>query len=1011
MTPSILRSLLALVLAVVVGPAAVATPLAGRITGTVTDAQTGETLIGASARIAGTSIGAATNVDGRFSIPNAPSGPQELVVSYVGYVSDTLSVVVPEGGGVVDVEVALGFQTLEGVVVTAQVAGQLSAINEQFSSATVGNVVSSDRIQELPDNNAAESIGRLPGVAIQRSGGEANQVAIRGLAPKYNNVTVNGVRLPSTSGNERTVDLSLVSSNVLDGIEIRKAITPDQDGDAIGGSIDLRLRSAPSRPQLDILAQGGYTALQDYYGNYKVVGTGSSRFLNEQLGVIATFNVEEYDRSADKIDVLYGQGTLATTEPAIYVSQLTPREESIRRGRLGGSLLLDYNIPAGRLTGNTFYNSIDNDAFIRRQQATTTSLDYIIDDTYSETSLLTSALRSEQDFGLFRYDATLSYTRSRQYSPEDITYNINGRRAGIPLTYELSAADLNERIPLDSTAVLESLFATERSLDEDQIGFQLDVEVPFRIGESITGYFKTGGKVRRLDRTFDQNQIGRTNLQDPNPSLFQCLSEALPQYAEFFDANRLPISALLANYEREGDFLDGDYSLGLVADDGELESILRALQGGVCSPFDPNSEADADGNGQPDYFANEIFPVSTGTFGQDYSGTENYQAGYVMGRFDFGEYVTLIPGVRVEADQTDYLGQRFRALSAGRTGSPPVGFEALESNRSNTYWLPMVHLDVRPRDWLSVRLARTETISRPNFNQYAPIIQVDAFYYAIQAPNLDLRAAQAVNYDAGVQVVREGLGLIGVNAFYKEIDDLVYDVEYVTQAGLLPLPETVPTDWYINDTGGSTGARFQTVANNEFPTEFYGVELEWQTNFSYLPGAFRGLVLNANYTRSWSETTFRTVRSEVERIFIDENGNSCGRVPCRTEAQLIESSVRGPLPGQSDHIANVTLGYDLGGFSARVSYLYQSGAGSFTNVSNDLLSEAVADYSRFDLSVRQSVRDGFEVFANLNNLNSRPDQRFTGLNVPAESRLYQGDYLRYRELYGLTADVGLRYRL
>lgn len=1004
-----------LALALLTGSLASATTdlAAGRIVGTVTDAQTGEALIGASARIAGTSIGAASDVNGRFAIPNAPSGPQELIVSYVGYVSDTLDVVVPDGG-TVEVEAELSFQMLGGVEVTAQVAGQLSAINEQFRSSTVGNVVSSDRIQELPDNNAAESIGRLPGVAIQRSGGEANRVAIRGLAPKYNNVTVNGVRLPSTDGSERSVDLSLVSSNVLDGIEVRKAITPDMDGDAIGGTIDLRLRSAPSRPQLDLLAQGGYTALQDYYGNYKVVGTASNRFLRDRLGVIATFNTEEYDRSADKVDVLYAPGTIpGTNTNAIRVNQITPREETITRGRLGGSLLLDYTLPSGRFTGNAFYNSLDNDAFIRRQQATPNSLDYIVDDTYNETSLLTSALGAEQDFGLFRYDATLSYSRSRSYNPEDLTFNIQRRGGGFTVNadslFYLTPAQAGSAIVRDSSAVLESLFASERQLDENQIGLQLNVQVPFRLGESITGFFKTGGKLRWLDRTFDVNQIGRTNLQDPNASLFGCLSEALPEYAEYFDRNNIPISALLADYDRGDDFLEGAYGLGLVPDAEELTSILRALQSDVCSPFDPDLEVDADGNEIPDYYANEIFPVATGTFGQDYSGIERYQAGYVMGQFNFGDYVTVIPGVRVEADQTTYDGQVFRALSGGRTGAPPVGFEPLTSERTSTYWLPMVHLDVRPADWLSVRAARTETISRPNYNQYAPIIQVDAFYYAIQAANLDLRAAQATNYDLGVQVVRDGLGLVGVNGFYKEIDDLVYDVQYITQQDLLPLPDVIPTDWYVPAARGNP--LFQTTANNEFPTEYYGVELEWQTNFSYLPGAFRGLVLNANYTRSWSETTYRTVRSELEYVFIDEDGNSCGRFPCSVEASLVDTTRTGRMPGQASHIANVTLGYDFKGFSARLSYLFQSNTAAWINPTNPLLDEFVGDYSRLDLSVRQAVGNGLEVFANLNNLNNRPDQRYTGLEVPVAARTYSADYLRYRELYGFTADVGVRFRL
>ncbi len=1008
-----MRLCAALALALLALPSALAAPAAGRIVGTVTDGQTGEALIGASARIAGTSIGAATDVNGQFSIPNAPSGPQQLIVSYVGYVSDTLAVDVPDGG-TVEVEAALSFLTLGGVEVTAQVAGQLSAINEQFRSSTVGNVVSSDRIQELPDNNAAESIGRLPGVSIQRSGGEASRVAIRGLAPKYNNVTVNGVRLPSTDGNERSVDLSLVSSNVLDGIEVRKAITPDQDGDAIGGTINLRLRSAPSRPQVDLLAQGGYTGLQDYYGNYKVVGTVSNRFFNEQFGVIATFNTEEYDRSADKLDVTYASGTYPflfngeSNVQAIRVDQLTPREETVRRGRLGGSLLLDYNIPGGRLTGNTFYNSSDNDAFIRRQQANTGNLTYIIDDNYSETSLVTSALASNQDFGIFKYDGTLSYSRSRSESPENLNFNIQRRGLGYTINadslFYLPAQQVGTRIRIDSTAVLESLYATETSLAEDQVGLQLNVEVPFRLGESITGYFKTGGKLRWLDRTYDQNQIGRTNLQDPNPTLFACLSESLPEYAEYFDRNQVPISALLADYEREDDFLDGAYSLGLVPDEAALESILRALQGPVCSPNDPNSEVDADGNGSPDYYANQIFPTSTGTFGQDYVGTERYQAGYLMARLNLGDYVTLIPGVRVEADQTDYTGQVFRALSAGRTGEPPAGFEALNSVRENTFWLPMVHLDVRPFDWLSIRTARTETISRPNYNQYAPIVQVDAFYYAIQSANLDLRAAQATNYDAGFQVVRPRLGLVGVNGFYKEIDDLVYNVQYLTQNDLIPLPESVPEDWYVP---AARQPFFQTVANNEEPTTFYGVEFEWQTNFSYLPGALSGLVLNANYTRSFSETTYRTFQSNVEDIYC----NPTDRFPCRREASLRDTTRTGRMPGQSAHIANVTLGYDFKGFSARVSYLFQSNTTAFVNAIDPLLDEYVGDYSRFDMSVRQGLGNGLEVFANMNNLNNEPDQRYTGLNLPAANRAYDADFLRYREQYGFTVDLGVRYRL
>ncbi len=77
----------------------------------------------------------------------------------------------------------------------------------------------------------------LPGVAIQRDAGEATKVVVRGLSPKFNSVTINGVRIPATDPSDRSVDLSMISQDILAGIEVFKALTPDMDADAIGGTI------------------------------------------------------------------------------------------------------------------------------------------------------------------------------------------------------------------------------------------------------------------------------------------------------------------------------------------------------------------------------------------------------------------------------------------------------------------------------------------------------------------------------------------------------------------------------------------------------------------------------------------------------------------------------------------------------------------------------------------------------------------------------------------------------
>ncbi|HEX9973550.1 MAG TPA: carboxypeptidase-like regulatory domain-containing protein, partial [bacterium] len=179
----------------------------GIIKGRVVDSETGDALPGTNVSIKGTNMGAATDLKGYYTVTNVPPGQFTLKVTYIGYESQEMTIFVPSGETVVqDFKLKYG-QVLQGetVVVTAQASGQLAAINQQLSSKTISNIVSAARIKELPDVNAAESIGRLPGVSIQRSGGEANKVEVRGLNPKYNLVTVNGVELPATGSEDRSV--------------------------------------------------------------------------------------------------------------------------------------------------------------------------------------------------------------------------------------------------------------------------------------------------------------------------------------------------------------------------------------------------------------------------------------------------------------------------------------------------------------------------------------------------------------------------------------------------------------------------------------------------------------------------------------------------------------------------------------------------------------------------------------------------------------------------------------
>ncbi|MCK5906145.1 MAG: carboxypeptidase-like regulatory domain-containing protein, partial [Flavobacteriales bacterium] len=141
------------------------------LSGTITDKSTGETLIGANVVVQGTTIGVSTDLDGGYILTGITPGDYNLWITYIGY-EDLLIPISLKAGDKKVVDASLGYGGavgLDEVVVTAQAKGQMSAINQQLNSKSITNVVSAEKMQELPDANAAETLGRLPGVSVART--------------------------------------------------------------------------------------------------------------------------------------------------------------------------------------------------------------------------------------------------------------------------------------------------------------------------------------------------------------------------------------------------------------------------------------------------------------------------------------------------------------------------------------------------------------------------------------------------------------------------------------------------------------------------------------------------------------------------------------------------------------------------------------------------------------------------------------------------------------------------
>ncbi len=264
-----------------------------RISGKVTDATTGEALPGVNILIEGTFSGTTTGVDGRYSL--LVDGPEAvLVFSFIGYATQNVTVGTQSS---IDIMLGLDVQALEEVVITAQGRGQKQAVQQQINSNTIKNVVAPDRLQENPDANATEAIGRLPGISVIRSGGEGTGLVIRGLEPRYASVSLNGVQMAATSGEGRGTNISGISQYALQGVEVYKSLTADMEANSVAGSVNLKLREAPQNFHVNVMAQGGYNQLNDYWGNYKLLGEVSNRFLNDKLGVLVSVNAERVNRS------------------------------------------------------------------------------------------------------------------------------------------------------------------------------------------------------------------------------------------------------------------------------------------------------------------------------------------------------------------------------------------------------------------------------------------------------------------------------------------------------------------------------------------------------------------------------------------------------------------------------------------------------------------------------------------------------------------------------------------
>ncbi|HEY1111481.1 MAG TPA: carboxypeptidase-like regulatory domain-containing protein, partial [Opitutaceae bacterium] len=225
--------------------------LAATVTGRVRDQDSSSYLRGATISLRGSAATAVSDSGGEFTLTQVPAGTYTLVVSHLGYADATQQVTVAEGPATT-LEVAIKSEVvrLEKFVVEGEQEGQARALQQKRMAEMVSDIVSADALGKLPDGNAAEALRRVPGISLEIDQDEGRYVVLRGIDSALNSVTLNGqlVGTPSEAGN-RGVAMDSVPAELVARLEVTKAVTPDMDGNAIGGAINIVTQSAFDRKE------------------------------------------------------------------------------------------------------------------------------------------------------------------------------------------------------------------------------------------------------------------------------------------------------------------------------------------------------------------------------------------------------------------------------------------------------------------------------------------------------------------------------------------------------------------------------------------------------------------------------------------------------------------------------------------------------------------------------------------------------------------------------------------
>ncbi len=240
----------------------------GILRGKITDSQTGESLIGATVIITGTSVGASTDIDGNFDIEDIKPGIYQIDCRFISYKPVHITNVKIEANkitvkNIILYPISLGLNEVEIKAKTNRKT-ETALLTIQKKSSNVIEGLSAQQISNNGDGNAAAALKRVTGINVS----DGKYVYVRGLSDRYSKTTLNNADIPGLDPNKNTVQMDIFPTALIENIIIYKSFSPNLPGDFTGGLVNIETRDFPEKFTLNASINLGYNTNASFNKNF-----------------------------------------------------------------------------------------------------------------------------------------------------------------------------------------------------------------------------------------------------------------------------------------------------------------------------------------------------------------------------------------------------------------------------------------------------------------------------------------------------------------------------------------------------------------------------------------------------------------------------------------------------------------------------------------------------------------------------------------------------------------------